>query len=252
MATPPHNPATDDAPLILVRDVTKVYRMGETRVHALRGVSLSIRRGEFVAIIGQSGSGKSTLMHIIGCLDTPTSGQVCIDGEDVSYHSQKELAIIRNRTVGFVFQTFNLLSRVNLLRNTEFPLMYAGVPRRTRRRVAKQMLDLVGLGDRLHHKPNQLSGGQNQRAAIARALINRPNLILADEPTGNLDTESGTAILKLLTELNQQGHTLVLVTHDTQIAEAAERQIRIRDGRLVSDSAWRRPPPLPNPGGSPT
>lgn len=250
MPPPAHSPAADEWPLILIRDVTKVYRMGETWVHALRGVSLSVRQGEFVAIIGQSGSGKSTLMHIIGCLDTPTSGQVLISGEDVSYRSQKELAIIRNRTVGFVFQTFNLLSRVSLLRNTEFPLMYAGVPRRKRRRVARRMLERVGLGDRLHHRPNQLSGGQSQRAAIARALINRPNLILADEPTGNLDTASGTAILKLLVELHDQGHTLILVTHDTQIAEAAQRQIRIRDGRLVADTGWPQPPPLPNPGAS--
>lgn len=242
-----HKPAADESPLILVRDVTKVYRMGETWVHALRGVSLSVRQGEFVAIIGQSGSGKSTLMHIIGCLDTPSSGQVLIGGEDVSRRSQKELAIIRNRTVGFVFQTFNLLSRVNLLRNTEFPLMYAGVPRRKRRRIAREMLTRVGLGDRLHHRPNQLSGGQSQRAAIARALINRPNLILADEPTGNLDTESGASILELLVELHERGHTLILVTHDTEIARAAQRQIMIRDGQLISDTGRSSPPPLPTP-----
>ena len=247
MQTPSHKPVTNEPPLILVRDVTKIYRMGETWVHALRGVSLSIQQGEFVAIIGQSGSGKSTLMHIIGCLDTPSSGEVLIGGVDVSHRSQKELAIIRNRTVGFVFQTFNLLSRVNLLRNTEFPLMYAGVPRRKRRRMAREMLGRVGLGDRQHHRPNQLSGGQCQRAAIARALINRPNLILADEPTGNLDTESGTSILELLEELHERGHTLVLVTHDTQIAQAAQRQIRIRDGQLVSDTGRSHPPPLPTP-----
>lgn len=226
---------TNESPLVLTRGVTKVYAMGQTEVHALRGIDLRVDRGEFVAIIGQSGSGKSTLMHLMGCLDTPTDGQVLVAGEDVSRYSEKELALVRNRTVGFMFQTFNLLGRVDLVRNTELPLVYAGVSVRKRRRRAREILEQLGLGDRVHHKPSQLSGGQCQRAALARALISDPDLILADEPTGNLDTESGDAILNLLQDLHREGHTIVLVTHDSQIAEAAQRQVRLRDGLIVED-----------------
>jgi putative ABC transport system ATP-binding protein len=223
-------------PLIDLRGVTKVYDMGQTQVHALRGIDLQVHQGEFVAIIGQSGSGKSTLMHLIGCLDTPTDGQVLIAGEDVSTYSEKELAIIRNTTVGFMFQTFNLLSRISLLRNTNLPLTYAGVPARHRRRRGRAILDELGLGDRLRHNPNELSGGQRQRAAMARALITDPALILADEPTGNLDSESGAHILELLEQLHQKGRTIILVTHEARIADAAERQVRLLDGRIVEDT----------------
>jgi putative ABC transport system ATP-binding protein len=232
------DPTMAGTPLIQIEGVTKVYEMGETEVHALRGVDLEVHHGEFVAIVGQSGSGKSTLMHILGCLDSPSSGRILIGGEDVSDYSEKELAIIRNRTVGFVFQTFNLLSKVNLLRNIELPLVYAGISRRKRHQRARTILDQVGLGDRVGHKPNQLSGGQCQRAAIARALITNPELILADEPTGNLDSASGAAIMALLKDLHQRGHTIILVTHDLNIAAAANRQIRIMDGRIVEDTGF--------------
>ena len=216
--------------LIAARGLTKIYDMGESRVHALRGVDFKVERGEFVAIVGQSGSGKSTLMHMLGCLDTPTDGELCIAGEDISGYGQAELADIRNRTIGFVFQTFNLLPRFNLARNTQLPMTYAGESARERRRRAEALLSRVGLGDRLSHRPNQLSGGQCQRAAIARALVTDPEIILADEPTGNLDSASGEMILDLLNELHRDGHTIILVTHEERIAQAAHRQVRILDG----------------------
>ncbi len=218
--------------VIEVREITKVYRMGTVEVHALRGVSFTVHRGELVAIMGPSGSGKSTLMNILGCLDRPTSGEYVLDGQRVSTLDDDQLAVIRNRKVGFVFQNFNLLPRMTALDNVELPLRYAGLLQGTRER-ARAALEAVGLGERVHHKPNELSGGQQQRVAIARALVNRPAIILADEPTGNLDTQSGQEVMALLTELNRsQGTTIVLVTHDPEIAAYAERVIHIRDGKI--------------------
>jgi len=218
--------------VIEVREITKVYRMGTVEVHALRGVSFTVHRGELVAIMGPSGSGKSTLMNILGCLDRPTSGEYILDGQRVSTLDDDQLAVIRNRKVGFVFQNFNLLPRMTALDNVELPLRYAGLLQGTRER-ARAALEAVGLGERVHHKPNELSGGQQQRVAIARALVNRPAIILADEPTGNLDTQSGQEVMALLTELNRsQGTTIVLVTHDPEIAAYAERVIHIRDGKI--------------------
>jgi putative ABC transport system ATP-binding protein len=216
--------------VIEAKDLTKVYKMGEIEVHALRGLSLQIAHGEIVSIMGPSGSGKSTLMNIIGCLDRPTSGEYTLDGEQVSKLSDDQLATIRNRKVGFVFQSFNLLSRASALANVELPLRYAGVVR-GRREMARKALESVGLGDRMNHKPSELSGGQQQRVAIARALINKPAIIMADEPTGNLDTKSGSEILELLLQLNREhGTTLIIVTHDPDIAANSKRIIHIRDG----------------------
>ena len=220
--------------LLELRHVTKIYRMGEEEVRALDDVSMDIEEGEFVSIIGPSGSGKSTLMHILGCLDTPTSGTVRLDGRMIQDASPRELALIRNRKIGFVFQFFNLLPKLTVLQNVELPMVYAGVPKKERRRRAMEALEAVGLQDRWAYRPNQISGGQQQRAAIARALVNNPRIILADEPTGNLDTQAGQTILRLFQELNRRGRTIVLVTHDPEIAAQVPRRIEIRDGRLIS------------------
>jgi putative ABC transport system ATP-binding protein len=221
--------------VIQAHDLRKVYKMGEVEVHALRGANVRIRRGEIVSIMGPSGSGKSTLMNILGCLDRPSGGQYILDNEDVSHLNSDQLASIRNRKVGFVFQSFNLLPRATALSNVELPLRYAGVTRGRAER-ARQALEAVGLGDRLHHKPTELSGGQQQRVAIARALINDPAIIMADEPTGNLDSKSGKEIMELLLRLNRErGTTVIIVTHDPKVAEQTGRIIRLYDGLVVED-----------------
>lgn len=222
--------------LIELKEITKVYTMGEdVEVHALRGIDFKVKEGEFVAIIGSSGSGKSTLMHIIGLLDSPTDGKVFLQGKDVSSMDQNELSSQRNEHIGFVFQSFNLLSRTSALDNVAMPLLYAGVNNQERHERAKIALEMVGLGDRIHHHPSQLSGGQQQRVAIARALVNNPSLILADEPTGNLDSKSGEDIMTFLGELNHEGNTIVLVTHELDIAHAAKRTIELKDGKIIKD-----------------
>jgi putative ABC transport system ATP-binding protein len=219
--------------LILLEDISKIYRVGDQEIRALDGVSLRVEEGEFVSIIGPSGSGKSTLMHLLGCLDTPTSGRMEICGNDLSHASQDELAIVRNREIGFVFQSFNLLSRLDVVSNVELPLIYGGVPAAARRARARQAATDVGLGDRLSNRPAQLSGGQCQRVAIARALVNNPRIIFGDEPTGNLDSETGNMILRVFEDLNAAGKTIILVTHDPAIAARSQRIIEIRDGHIV-------------------
>ena len=233
MASPaPALPQTRTAPVIELDDVHKVYRTGEIDVAAVRGVSLAIEQGEFVAIMGPSGSGKSTLMHIIGCLDVPTSGHYRLAGEDVSAMDEVELADVRNRQIGFVFQQFNLLPSMNALRNVEVPLSYGGVPRDVRRERARDALDRVGLSDRVLHRPSELSGGQQQRVAVARALVTDPALLLADEPTGNLDSTASEDVLHLFVELHEQGRTVVLITHEADVAARAARIIHLRDGAV--------------------
>ncbi len=227
-------------PIIEIKDVTKVYQMGEVEVRALRGISLEICPGELVAIMGPSGSGKSTLMNILGALDVPTSGLYKLDGEDVGSMDDDHLAEIRNRQIGFVFQSFNLLPRTSALANVELPLVYAGASNRRQRAV--EALELVGLSDRIHHNPNELSGGQQQRVAIARALVNEPSIILADEPTGNLDSKSGAEIMRIFQDLNAlQGITIIFVTHEPEIAEHTRRIIRLQDGHVLSDSPVTNP-----------
>jgi putative ABC transport system ATP-binding protein len=226
--------------LIDIHNLIKTYQIGTIEVNALRGVDLNIQKNEYVAVMGPSGSGKSTLMNILGCLDTPTSGEYELDGEVVSQMNDDQLAEIRNRQIGFVFQTFNLLPRANALHNVELPLIYAGIPAAKRRAMAMETLQRVGLGDRFHHKPNELSGGQRQRVAIARALINNPSIIFADEPTGNLDTTTGDEIMAIFTELYEQGNTIILVTHEEYIAEHAQRIIRLRDGKIERDEMMRK------------
>jgi putative ABC transport system ATP-binding protein len=221
--------------LIRLDKLSRRYQMGTETIHALRDVSLDIQRGEYVAIMGPSGSGKSTLMNLVGCLDSPTSGQYELNGSQVSQMDDNQLAEIRNKEIGFIFQTFNLLPRSDALRNVELPLIYAGMPGEERRQVALEALANVGLADRVHHKPNELSGGQRQRVAVARALVNRPSILLADEPTGNLDTKTGTEILALFEELSRKGNTLIVVTHEEEVARHARRIIRIRDGLIASD-----------------
>ncbi|WPB78829.1 ABC transporter ATP-binding protein [Archangium violaceum] len=229
-------------PLIALRGVSKIYQTGDVEVAALRSVDFHVEPGEFVAIMGSSGSGKSTLMNILGCLDRPTAGQYFLDGQDVSRLDRNGLAIVRNRTLGFVFQSFNLLARTSALENVELPMLYAGVPARERKRRAQEALERVGLGARLDHHPRQLSGGQQQRVAIARALVSQPRVILADEPTGNLDSRTSIEVMALFQELRHEGITLVLVTHEPDIASHAGRVVVVRDGRIISD---KRQQPVP-------
>ena len=228
-------PAQGDSALIRAEDLWRTYQMGAEEIHALRGVTFTIQPGEYVAVMGPSGSGKSTLMNLIGCLDTPTRGTYVLRGKVVSEMNDDELAAVRNREIGFVFQTFNLLPRATALHNVELPLVYAGVPREERLEKARRALDMVDLADRVHHKPNELSGGQRQRVAIARALVMGPSILLADEPTGNLDTATGEEIMRLFERLHEQGNTIILVTHEKDIADHARRTIHIRDGQISSD-----------------
>ena len=232
---------SDDSALIQLKNVRKIYEMGSTEVHALAGVTLDIFPNEYVAIMGPSGSGKSTMMNMIGCLDTPTDGQYILRGQNVGELTDDELAAIRNKEVGFVFQTFNLLPRVNCLQNVELPLIYSGRKKSLRREMATEALGNVGLGHRVFHKPNELSGGERQRVAVARALVNRPSLLLADEPTGNLDTRTGEEIMILFETLYRRGNTLLVVTHEEDIAMHARRIIRLRDGLIESDVRVEHP-----------
>ncbi len=227
--------------LIDIREMTKIYPMGGEEVRALNGVSLGIERGEYVAVMGPSGSGKSTLMNLIGCLDTPSSGAYFLNGREIEKMQDDDLAAIRNKEIGFVFQTFNLMARTSALQNVELPLIYAGFSRAERRRRAEAALDMVNLGDRKNHRPNELSGGQRQRVAIARALVNEPSLILADEPTGNLDSRTGEEIMMLFGKLNDDGNTLVVITHEDNIAQCARRVVTLRDGKIVEDRSQQNP-----------
>jgi putative ABC transport system ATP-binding protein len=235
-----------EPPVLGVRDLTKVYGEGDAAVHALRGVSLAVERGDYVAIMGTSGSGKSTLMNIIGCLDVPTSGTYLLDGTDVGALDERRLSILRNRKIGFIFQSFNLIPRMTALANVELPLAYGGVRPAERRRRAQAALHQVGLGERMDHEPNELSGGQQQRVAVARALVTAPSLLLADEPTGNLDTRSTDDVLKILDQLSMSGRTIVVITHEDEVAARAKRVIRLVDGRITEDRRQGRvdgPPP---------
>jgi putative ABC transport system ATP-binding protein len=238
------------APVIQLNDVTKIYHTGDVQLRALDGVSIQIDEGEFVAVMGSSGSGKSTLMNIVGCLDRPTTGTYVLAGRGVAGMKRSELAKIRNRALGFVFQQFNLLARTTALENVELPLEYAGLPSQTRRRKATEALVRVGLGERLHHHPNQLSGGQQQRVAIARAIVNDPKVILADEPTGALDSRTSIDVMAILQELWRSGITIVVVTHEPDVAQFASRVVVMRDGRILSDKTQdaKRAVPLPNEG----
>lgn len=227
--------------VIRIENLTRFYQMGETEVRALAGVSLQVQHNEYIAIMGPSGSGKSTLMNMIGCLDTPSSGEYILNGNRVSQMDDSDLAEVRNREIGFVFQTFNLLPRTSCLANVELPLIYAGVKASDRKARALEVLDKVGLGDRVDHKPNELSGGQRQRVAIARALVNTPSILLADEPTGNLDTKTGDEIMLLFEELYRAGNTIILVTHENEIAEYARRIVRLRDGLVEKDEPVSNP-----------
>jgi putative ABC transport system ATP-binding protein len=229
--------ASEGQQTLVIENLVKTYVLGSTEVHALRGVSLQIHRNEYVAIMGPSGSGKSTLMNMIGCLDTPTSGTYLLEGQVVSEMSDRRLAEVRNRRIGFVFQTFNLLARATVLSNVELPLVYGSVPRAERRRRATEAIAMVGLTDRMHHRPNELSGGQRQRVAIARALVTRPSIILADEPTGNLDSATGEEIMRIFDQLHAAGQTIILVTHEDHIAAHARRVIRLKDGMIERDEA---------------
>jgi putative ABC transport system ATP-binding protein len=235
--------------LIDLSQIYKVYDMGAEKVHALNGVDLQIEAGEYVAIMGSSGSGKSTLMNLLGCLDTPTSGSYVLNGTAVQELDDQQLAEIRNKEIGFVFQTFNLLARTDALHNVELPLIYAGMPRGERRVRATRSLERVGLGGRMHHQPNELSGGQRQRVAIARALVNDPSILLADEPTGNLDSATSTEIMNLFDELHQAGNTVILVTHEPDIAQHAWRQVLLRDGKILSDQPTQRAAAVAAPAG---
>ncbi len=225
-------PMPETAHLIEMHELTRVYQLGPQEIYALRGVDLIIEQGEYVAIMGPSGSGKSTLMNIIGCLDTPSSGRYLLDGVPVETMNDDELAAVRNKKIGFIFQTFNLLARTTALQNVELPLIYAKIPRARRRELAEEALTAVGLADRMSHQPNELSGGQRQRVAIARALVNGPSLLLADEPTGNLDSQTGREILDLFRELHTRGNSIIMVTHEDDVAREARRVIHIRDGRV--------------------
>ena len=226
-------------PLIEVRNISKRYEMGTNVVHALQDVSFEIEKGAFVAIMGASGSGKTTLLDILGCLSSPTSGAYTLAGQEVSGMNEQQLAFIRNQEIGFVFQNFNLLSRTTAVANVELPMLYGRVPKKERSRRAREALEAVGLGDRFDHRPSELSGGQRQRVSIARALVNNPSIVFADEPTGNLDTKSGEGILKLFEQMHRNGHTLVLVTHERDIAERAERILNFRDGQLIKEETCR-------------
>ncbi len=225
--------------MIALENIRKTYRMGDQEVHALDGVSFLVEKGEYIAIMGPSGSGKSTLMNIVGCLDTPTAGSYRLNNREIARMNDDELAAIRNQEIGFVFQTFNLLPRIDAVQNVELPLLYSQIPRAERRERAVEALGAVGLGDRLDHRPNQMSGGQRQRVAVARALVNKPAILLADEPTGNLDSKTGAEIMALLDSLHSQGNTIVLVTHEEELAERASRIVRLRDGKIVVDERTR-------------